>query len=71
MWQAFKVAGYQLAYSRRPSASVLVSKSSAGSLIAFPPRLLVTKLSVGETVQLDLFGGMIPAAALLDRRHRR
>ena len=50
---------------------VLVSSSPAGSLIAFSPRLLVTKLPAGETVQLDLFGGVVAASAVSARRRRR
>jgi len=34
-----------------------------GSLIAFSPLLLVTKIPTGETVQPDIFGGAVPATA--------
>ncbi len=50
---------------------VMVSTSPAGSLLAFSPRLLVTKLPAGETVQLDLFGGAVAASAVMSRRRRK
>ena len=50
---------------------VMVSTSPAGSLLAFSPRLLVTKLPAGETVQLDLFGGAVAASAVANRRRGR
>ena len=58
-------------FSTGDERPVLVSNSPAGSLIAFSPRLLVTKLPAGETFQLDLFGGAISAAELRLRRKRR
>ena len=50
---------------------VMVSTSPAGSLLAFSPHLLVTKLPAGETLQLDLFGGAVAASAVANRRRRR
>ena len=50
---------------------VMVSTSPAGSLFAFSPRLLVTQLPAGETLQLDLFGGAVAASAVMSRCRRR
>ena len=58
-------------FSTGDERAVRVSVSPSGSLIAFSPRLLVTQLPAGETFQLDLFGGAIPAAELRLRRKRR
>ncbi len=58
-------------FSTGDERPLLVSTSPAGSLIAFSPRLLVTKLPAGETVQLDLFGGAVAASAVALRRRRR
>jgi hypothetical protein len=68
---AGEMAGKLRIFSTGDERPVLVSTSPAGSLIAFSPCLLVTKLPAGETVQLDLFGGATPAAELRLRRKRR
>jgi len=54
--------------SERP---VMVSTSPSGSLIAFSPRLLVTQLPVGETLQLDMFGGAIRVVDIPRRKRHR